>query len=155
MRFWALRIWARSPAAPPFFAVQVPLLRQSAEALLQRVPRRAEGAIANALADIAALPGVEGVDRVHIWAHTPDELVASLRLALLPGADAQAALRAARLALAEAGAAQVCVQVEEVAGGSGAGLGGCSAAGEGAAAGTMEEAGGTSQRLFHVGSLRT
>ena len=122
------RGWAwTDPLAALFISAMIlastaPLLRQGAEeALLQRVPRGDAGAaIANAVADIYSIAGVVRVDREHYWAHTPDEIWATMRLVVraadvsagLGEVDQQAVLRAARLALAEAGITQCCLQVE-------------------------------------------
>ncbi|KAL6960667.1 hypothetical protein U1Q18_038431 [Sarracenia purpurea var. burkii] len=65
----------------------VSLLRNSAEVLLQRVPRAHEQDLKEALNDIMKIKGVRGVQNFHVWSLTNTEIVGTLHLHVSAGED--------------------------------------------------------------------
>ena len=120
---WRGWVWT-DPAAAVFIAVLIllstfPLLQQSAELLMQRLPSQHEPTVRAALDEVSALPGVSGVLRSQFWCHTPKELVGSVTVTAASGADRAAVMRGVRGVLAGAKVAHASVQVEEDKGSSG------------------------------------
>ncbi|CAI5939549.1 unnamed protein product [Closterium sp. NIES-65] len=62
----------------------IPLLQNSAEIILQRVPRAAEHQISAALKKIESMAGVVAVRQRHFWSFTPKMLVGSIHVLISP-----------------------------------------------------------------------
>ncbi|CAI5467479.1 unnamed protein product, partial [Closterium sp. Yama58-4] len=62
----------------------IPLLQNSAEIILQRVPRAAEHQISAALKKIESMAGVVAVRQWHFWSFTPKMLVGSIHVLISP-----------------------------------------------------------------------
>ncbi|CAI5982285.1 unnamed protein product [Closterium sp. NIES-64] len=62
----------------------IPLLQNSAEIILQRVPRAAEHQISAALKKIESMAGVVAVRQRHFWSFTPKMLVGSIHVLITP-----------------------------------------------------------------------
>ncbi|CAI5464862.1 unnamed protein product [Closterium sp. Yama58-4] len=62
----------------------IPLLQNSAEIILQRVPRAAEHQISAALKKIESMAGVVVVRQRHFWSFTPKMLVGSIHVLISP-----------------------------------------------------------------------
>lgn len=79
------------------FGSTLPLLKETLLQLLQRVPREKERDIAAALREVrATVPGVEQVERWHVWQHAHDVLVGSLQLVVAPSASEQLVMERSR-----------------------------------------------------------
>eukprot|EP00850_Spirogloea_muscicola_P006778 SM000032S12162 [mRNA] locus=s32:873633:879785:- [translate_table: standard] len=91
----------------------IPLLRNSAEIILQRVPRAVEPAIQDTLDKIGHLEGVTGQQRPQFWSFTPKLLVGSLHVLVVRGADKQSIRRSVLDLFHSIGVANMSVQVEE------------------------------------------
>eukprot|EP00250_Pteridium_aquilinum_P021004 c25009_g2_i3 orf=1368-4184(+) len=92
----------------------VPLLRNSAEILLQRVPRHKERSFKAAIKRIAELAGVQSVGRAHMWSFTNTEVVGSLHVQLLAGSNRKLIQEKTLRLLHEAGIGDLTLQIEEV-----------------------------------------
>ncbi|KAH7532566.1 hypothetical protein FEM48_Zijuj04G0034000 [Ziziphus jujuba var. spinosa] len=73
------------PACSIFISVLIvasviPLLRNSAEILLQRVPRAYEHDLRKALNDVRKMKGVCGIQNLHVWSFTNTDVVGTLHL---------------------------------------------------------------------------
>eukprot|EP00899_Mesostigma_viride_P000998 jgi/Mesvir1/1089/Mv17601-RA.1 len=91
----------------------IPLLKSSAEVLLQRVPRGETGArIRSALAKLPTIPGVRDVRRAHFWSHTPSATVGSLQLLVEAHVDQQQMLALVTSMFHDAGIEHMVVQIE-------------------------------------------
>eukprot|EP00850_Spirogloea_muscicola_P000973 SM000003S11218 [mRNA] locus=s3:1673326:1679568:+ [translate_table: standard] len=91
----------------------IPLLRNSAEIILQRVPRAVEPAIQDTLDKVGHLEGVTGQQRPQFWSFTPKLLVGSLHVLVVRGADKQSIRRSVLDLFHSIGVANMSVQVEE------------------------------------------
>ncbi|KAK1383736.1 zinc transporter 5 [Heracleum sosnowskyi] len=58
----------------------IPLLRNSAEILLQRIPKVHEHDLKEAIRDVVKMKGVRGIQRLHIWSFTNDDVVGTVHL---------------------------------------------------------------------------
>lgn len=73
------------PACSIFISVLIvssvlPLLRNTAEILLQRIPRAHEVDLRRALIEIRKMRGVSGIQNLHVWSFTNTDVVGTLRL---------------------------------------------------------------------------
>ncbi|KAK9272110.1 hypothetical protein L1049_002479 [Liquidambar formosana] len=73
------------PACSIFISVLIvasviPLLRNSAEVLLQRVPRAHEQDLKEGLDDVMKIKGVCGIQNLHVWSFTNTDVVGTLHL---------------------------------------------------------------------------
>ncbi|KAL6143360.1 hypothetical protein ACLB2K_054055 [Fragaria x ananassa] len=73
------------PACSIFISVLIissviPLLRNSAEVLLQRIPRAHEQDLRKALNDVRKIRGVSGIRNLHVWSFTNSDVVGTLHL---------------------------------------------------------------------------
>lgn len=80
------------PASSIFISVLIissviPLLRNSAEILLQRVPRAHEQDLRVAVSDVMKMEGVHGIQNLHIWSMTNTDVVGTLHLHVAAEAD--------------------------------------------------------------------
>lgn len=102
------------PASSIFISVLIvssviPLLRNSAEILLQRVPRAHEADLKAAIENIKE---VHGVQNMHIWSFTTSEVVATLHLHVSTEADKVSAKAQVSKLLHDAGVKDLTIQVE-------------------------------------------
>lgn len=94
----------------------ISLLRNSAEVLLQRVPRAHEHDLREALNDIVKIKGVRGIQNFHVWSFTNTEVVGTLHLHVSTEADMANAKAQVSHMLHDAGIKDLTVQVECVKG---------------------------------------
>ncbi|CAI9109571.1 OLC1v1009415C1 [Oldenlandia corymbosa var. corymbosa] len=83
---------AADPACSIFISVLIvysviPLLRNSAEVLLQRVPRTLQKDLGSALNNVMNLDGVSGIQNLHVWSLTNTDVVGTLHLHVSREAD--------------------------------------------------------------------
>lgn len=109
------------PACSIFISVMiissvVPLLRNSAEVLLQRVPRAHEQDLRVAFDDLMRITGVCSVQNVHVWNFTNTEIVGTLHLHVSAETDKAYVKKRASDLLHEAGIKDITIQVESVKG---------------------------------------
>lgn len=91
----------------------IPLLRNSAEVLLQRVPRHKEGSLKEALKRVRGLDGVRSVGRVHVWSFTNTEIIGSLYVQIAKGSDRKMVQEKSLRLLREGGIKDVTLQIED------------------------------------------
>eukprot|EP00897_Mesotaenium_endlicherianum_P009275 jgi/Mesen1/8376/ME000468S07812 len=91
----------------------IPLLVNSAEVILQRIPRAAEKTISTTLQQVERVDGVRGHQRAHFWSFTPRQLVGSLHVLAAGGADKQRIRRDVLDLFHSIGVAHMTVQVED------------------------------------------
>lgn len=91
----------------------IPLLRNSAEILLQRVPRHNERSFKTAIKGIVGLAGVQSVGRAHVWSFTNTEVVGSLHVQLSAGSNRKLIQEKILSLLYEAGIGDLTLQIEE------------------------------------------
>lgn len=94
----------------------ISLLRNSAEVLLQRVPRAHEHDLKEALNNIVKINGVRGIQNLHVWSFTNTEVVGTLHLHVSTEADKASAKAQVLHTLHDAGIKDLTVQVECVKG---------------------------------------
>lgn len=94
----------------------ISLLRNSAEVLLQRVPRAHEHDLREALNNIVKINGVRGIQNLHVWSFTNTEVVGTLHLHVSTEADKASAKAQVLHTLHDAGIKDLTVQVECVKG---------------------------------------
>ncbi|CAA7409773.1 unnamed protein product [Spirodela intermedia] len=92
----------------------VPLLRNSAEILLQRTPRTREWDIKEAIEDIARMKGICGVDRYHVWNFTTSDIVGTIHLRVSADCDMVLAREQVSQKLQQAGVKDLTIQLEYV-----------------------------------------
>ncbi|KAG6557038.1 hypothetical protein Mapa_000964 [Marchantia paleacea] len=92
----------------------VPLVRNSAELLLQRVPRSAEKRIEKALKKVEVVDGVHDWHKLHVWSYTNTELVGTLRLHASLGTDKQLVRGKVTKILQAAGISDLTLEVEDL-----------------------------------------
>uniref|UniRef100_A0A8R7PB36 Uncharacterized protein n=1 Tax=Triticum urartu TaxID=4572 RepID=A0A8R7PB36_TRIUA len=90
----------------------LPLLRNSAEILLQRVPRSHEKDFEAALDDVKKINGVIGVHNVHLWNLTNTDIVGTFHLHISAGADKSVIRESASRIFQEAGVQDLTIQIE-------------------------------------------
>jgi len=95
------------------FLSAVPLLRSSAQTLLQRVPRSFERSLRSALAAVSRVEGVLQCREVHCWSHAAGLLVCTVTVQLRQTASEPRARAAVLALLKEHGIAHVAVQIEK------------------------------------------
>mmetsp|Transcript_9410 Transcript_9410/g.23913 ORF Transcript_9410/g.23913 Transcript_9410/m.23913 type:complete len:318 (-) Transcript_9410:276-1229(-) len=115
--------WA-DPIASFFISVctmasVVPLIQQTAEVLLLRVPRAKARALALCQRQLEQLPGVAALLGSHFWCHTPDVACGVVQLGVAPGSDTQAILGQVRAVYGRAKLTHLTVEVSEIVGHSG------------------------------------
>ncbi|KAH6791101.1 zinc transporter-like protein [Perilla frutescens var. frutescens] len=92
----------------------IPLLRNSAEILLQRVPRSCEQDLKEALNDMMKLKGVLGCQNFHVWSFTTTDIVGTIHLHVSADSDKASIKKQVSHILHEAGVKDLAVQVERV-----------------------------------------
>lgn len=90
----------------------IPLLRNSAEVLLQRVPRTYEQDLKDALNDIMKLKGVCGIQNLHVWSFTNTDVVGTLHLHVSTETDKASMKKQVSDILHYAGIKDLTLQVE-------------------------------------------
>jgi solute carrier family 30 (zinc transporter), member 5/7 len=105
------------PICSVFISVMIvssvlPLLRNSAEILLQRVPRSHEKDLSVALDDVMKIEGVLGVHNVHVWNLTNTDIVGTFHLHVSAEADTSSIRNRASQIFHEAGVQDLTIQVE-------------------------------------------
>ncbi|PIM97405.1 Zn2+ transporter ZNT1 and related Cd2+/Zn2+ transporters (cation diffusion facilitator superfamily) [Handroanthus impetiginosus] len=90
----------------------IPLLRNSAEILLQRVPRSVEQNLKEALNDVRKLKGVFGIQNLHVWSFTNTDIVGTIHLHVSADADKSSIRKEVSHILHDAGIKDLAVQVE-------------------------------------------
>ncbi|XP_078430882.1 zinc transporter-like protein [Wolffia australiana] len=90
----------------------VPLLRNSAEILLQRAPRALEWEIEAAIDSITRMNGISGIDRLHFWSLTTKDVVGTVHLRISADQDMAVAREQVSGALQEAGVNDLTIQLE-------------------------------------------
>ncbi|KAM0905961.1 hypothetical protein ACQ4PT_016968 [Festuca glaucescens] len=90
----------------------LPLLRNSAEILLQRVPRSHEKDLKVALDDVMRIKGVIGVHDVHLWNLTNTDIVGTFHLHISAEADKSVIRESASRIFHEAGIQDLTIQIE-------------------------------------------
>ncbi|KAK4417724.1 Metal tolerance protein 12 [Sesamum alatum] len=92
----------------------IPLLRNSAEILLQRVPRSCEQDLREALSDMMKLKGVFGIQNLHVWSFTNTDVVGTIHLHVSADTDKALIKKQVSHILQDAGIKDLTVQVESV-----------------------------------------
>lgn len=105
------------PACSIFISVLIvssviPLLRNSAEILLQRVPRAHELDLKQALNDVMKIKGVHGIQNMHLWSFTSTDVVGTLNLHVSSEADKASIMAQVSHMLSDAGIKDLTLQVE-------------------------------------------
>ncbi|KAK4347763.1 hypothetical protein RND71_034102 [Anisodus tanguticus] len=80
------------PACSIFISVLIissviPLLRNSAEILLQRVPRAHEHDLKEAVNDVMKIKGLSGIQKLHVWSFTNTDVIGTLHLLVSSESD--------------------------------------------------------------------
>ena len=107
------------PACSIFISVLIvssviPLLRNSAEILLQRVPRVNELDLKDALKNVMKIRGVCGIQNLHVWSFTNTHVVGTLHLHISTEADKASTKVQVSNILQNAGIKDLTLQVEYV-----------------------------------------
>jgi solute carrier family 30 (zinc transporter), member 5/7 len=92
----------------------LPLLRNSAEILLQRIPRNHEKELKMALDDVLHVKGVCGVHNMHVWNFTNTDTVGTYHLCVSEEADKVSVLKSASDIFHDAGIKDLTIQLESV-----------------------------------------
>lgn len=105
------------PACSIFISVLIvssviQLLRNSAEILLQRVPRSCEQDLKEAQGDIMKLKGVLGVHNMHVWNFTNTDVVGTIHLHVSADTDKTSIKKQVSQILHDSGVKDLTVQVE-------------------------------------------
>lgn len=90
----------------------IPLLKNSAEVLLQRVPRVQEHELKDALSNVLKIQGVYGIQKFHSWSFTNSDVVGTMHLHLSTDTDKTSAKSQVLHLLHNAGIKDVTLQVE-------------------------------------------
>ncbi|KAF2568990.1 hypothetical protein F2Q68_00026893 [Brassica cretica] len=107
------------PASSIFISILIiasviPLLRNSAGILLQRVPKAHEHDLREAMRNILKTKGVCSIQRLHVWSFTNSDVVATLHLLVSADSDkTDTKLQVSHL-LEDAGVKDLTLQVEFV-----------------------------------------
>lgn len=105
------------PACSIFISVLIvasviPLLRNSAEVLLQRVPRMHEKELKEALNDVMKIRGICGMQNLHVWSFTNTDVVGTLNLHISAETDKASTKAQVSQILHDAGVKDLTLQVE-------------------------------------------
>lgn len=105
------------PACSIFISVLIvssviPLLRNSAEILLQRVPRAHEQDLRVAINDVMKIKGVHGIQNLHVWSFTNTDVVGTLHLHVSAETDKASMKAEVSRILYDAGIKDLTMQVE-------------------------------------------
>lgn len=105
------------PACSIFISVLIvssviPLLRNSAEILLQRVPRAHEHDLKEAISNVKKMNGVCGIQSLHAWSFTNTDVVGTLHLHVSTDTDKIATKNKVSDILHDAGIKDLTIQVE-------------------------------------------
>jgi zinc transporter 5/7 len=92
----------------------VPLVRNSSEILLQRVPRAVEVHLKQSMKEVEAVEGIQHCQNLHIWSFTNTEIVGSLHLHVVAGTDKQQVCNKVAQILKKAGIKDLTLQIENV-----------------------------------------
>ncbi|KAL2343432.1 hypothetical protein Fmac_004717 [Flemingia macrophylla] len=90
----------------------IPLLKNSAEVLLQRVPRTNEHNLKDALSRVLKIRGVYGIQKFHSWSFTNTDVVGTMHLHVSMDTDKISAKSQVLHLLHDAGIKDVTLQVE-------------------------------------------
>ncbi|GAY46669.1 hypothetical protein CUMW_098850 [Citrus unshiu] len=90
----------------------IPLLRNSAEILLQRVSRAHELDLKETLNDVMKISGVHGIQNLHLWSFTSTDVVGTLNLHVSSEADMVSIKAQVSHMLSDAGIKDLTLQVE-------------------------------------------
>ncbi|CAK8532425.1 unnamed protein product [Lathyrus sativus] len=90
----------------------IPLLRNSAEVLLQRVPRAHEHDLKDSLASVLKIKGVYGIQKFHSWSFTNTDVVGTLHLHVSTDTDKISVKSQVSHLLHNAGIKDLTLQVE-------------------------------------------
>ncbi|KAJ8549909.1 hypothetical protein K7X08_033616 [Anisodus acutangulus] len=105
------------PACSIFISVLIissviPLLRNSAEILLQRVPRAHEHDLKEAVNDIMKIKGLSGIQKLNVWSFTNTDVIGTLHLLVSSESDKLSAKTQVSEILHHAGIKDLTMQVE-------------------------------------------
>ena len=92
----------------------IPLLKNSAEILLQRVPRIHEVELKEAVNEISRMNGIFGVDHTHFWSFTMTDIVGTIHLRVSADCDRVLARKQVLEKLQEVGVNDLTVHLEYV-----------------------------------------
>lgn len=90
----------------------VPLLRNSAEILLQRVSRALEQDLKAAVDDVMKIKGVSGIQKLHVWSLTNVNVTGTLHLHISPEGDQIAKRALVYQIFQDAGIKDIALQIE-------------------------------------------
>ncbi|KAL3624199.1 hypothetical protein CASFOL_033015 [Castilleja foliolosa] len=90
----------------------IPLLRNSAEILLQRVPRSCEQDYKEALNEVMSIKGVLSIHNPHVWSFTNTEIVGTIHLHVSSDTDRAFVKREVSKIMRDAGVKDLDMQVE-------------------------------------------
>jgi len=110
---------AADPACSIFISFMIissaiPLLRNAAEILLQRVPRFNEHDIKQAFKDVQNLKGVHDLQNIHVWSFTNKEVIGTLHLHISAKSDKTSIGEQVAHLLHEAGVKDLTLQMESL-----------------------------------------
>jgi zinc transporter 5/7 len=110
---------AADPACSIFISFMIissaiPLLRNAAEILLQRVPRFNEHDIKQAFKDVQNLKGVHDLQNIHVWSFTNKEIIGTLHLHISAKSDKTSIGEQVAHLLHEAGVKDLTLQMESL-----------------------------------------
>ncbi|KAL3344664.1 hypothetical protein AABB24_023886 [Solanum stoloniferum] len=105
------------PACSIFISVLIissviPLLRNSAEILLQRVPREHEHDLKEAVNDVMKIKGLSGIQKLHVWSFTNTDVIGTLHLLVSSENDKSSAKTQVSEIFHHAGVKDLTMQVE-------------------------------------------
>lgn len=92
----------------------IPLLKNSAEVLLQRVPRAHEHELKDALTNVLKIKGVYGIQKFHSWSFTNTDVVGTMHLHMSTDTDKRSTKSQVLHLLHDAGIKDVTLQVDYV-----------------------------------------
>eukprot|EP00003_Mantamonas_plastica_P026389 TRINITY_DN5383_c0_g2_i1.p3 TRINITY_DN5383_c0_g2~~TRINITY_DN5383_c0_g2_i1.p3 ORF type:complete len:115 (+),score=30.87 TRINITY_DN5383_c0_g2_i1:656-1000(+) len=95
------------------FLSALPLLYQSANVLLQRVPPEMEDSFNHALGQVTSIEGVLAYKEPHLWNYVNEQMVASLHLQVAENVDEQAILQRTANILMKAGVQNASIQINK------------------------------------------
>lgn len=92
----------------------IPLLRNSAEILMQRVPRFCEPELKEALNKVMKLKGVVDIQNLHVWSFTNSDVVGTIHLHVSADSNKAFAKKQVLHILQDAGVKDLTMQIESV-----------------------------------------